>query len=400
VDVPDDKGEYIMRIFLWSGMETLLPYKETIDLFSAPPQDKFDLYLYIGNSNTGSRAPILEGDDGTVERTLLLNAQDLWEPASFAPLPDKTQIQGYNRYSSTEKASAFNGYSAGYTFAQDLVKEIPGRTIGIISNARGTVTGETWFKGDPSGRFDEAVRRTKEAQKSGVLKGIIISSPSDDTPGIVADLRAELGVTPEECPVIIQITVPLAQYASQRTAALNAAAVIPNSGYMENYGVSDIGDDTHLDRTAQQIYGIRAAEKVLELVYGIQKKLPEPVAGQKEAPPAEYKLKVGDLYMVPKGADPQMIGGQLMAPYRYVFEPLGVSAVWDGAAQTVTAVKGGDTVVLTVGSLSAAVNDGPVSLAAAPAIVDGEVMVPAEFSAAAFGRPYSYDDGTKTASIQ
>src|SRR5689334_5595211 len=48
----------------------------------APPKEKLDVYLLIGQSNMAGRAPIEEEDKAPVEHAYVLNGSDTWEPAT------------------------------------------------------------------------------------------------------------------------------------------------------------------------------------------------------------------------------------------------------------------------------------------------------------------------------
>ncbi|WP_436244952.1 copper amine oxidase N-terminal domain-containing protein [Paenibacillus sp. LjRoot56] len=58
--------------------------------------------------------------------------------------------------------------------------------------------------------------------------------------------------------------------------------------------------------------------------------------------------------------------GTVMVPMRPIFEALQANVSWDQSKKTVTAVKKEVNIQLTVGSLSAMVNDREVHLAKAP----------------------------------
>ena len=63
-----------------------------------------------------------------------------------------------------------------------------------------------------------------------------------------------------------------------------------------------------------------------------------------------------------EGASPVLIDGSNLVPMRVIFERLGASVKWDEASKTVTAIRAGREVVLTVGSSQALINGTATSL--------------------------------------
>jgi N-acetylmuramoyl-L-alanine amidase len=64
-----------------------------------------------------------------------------------------------------------------------------------------------------------------------------------------------------------------------------------------------------------------------------------------------------------------------LVPLRAIFEAMGAVVNWDDATQTVTATKGGTTVVLPIGSTSPSVNFEPRSLDVAAKIVNNRTLL-------------------------
>ena len=148
------------------------------------------IYLLIGQSNMAGRAPFTEDEAGVIERCFLLNAEDQWEPATN-PL---------NRYSTIRKGLGMQKLNPGYSFAKAMLQKDQGITLGLVVNAKGGSGSKEWSKGTKS--YDDAVRRTKAAQKSGKLKGILWHQGESDekdadylakVKALIADLRKDLG---------------------------------------------------------------------------------------------------------------------------------------------------------------------------------------------------------------
>ncbi|MEW9673076.1 stalk domain-containing protein [Ammoniphilus sp. 3BR4] len=96
---------------------------------------------------------------------------------------------------------------------------------------------------------------------------------------------------------------------------------------------------------------------------------------------------------------PQIIKGRTMVPYRVIAESLGGKVDWNATTRTVSVVKGGTTVKLTVGSTAAFTNNTKVTLDSAPVIVKGRTLVPVRFLSETLGLWVSWDGATNTVKI-
>lgn len=96
---------------------------------------------------------------------------------------------------------------------------------------------------------------------------------------------------------------------------------------------------------------------------------------------------------------PMIDNGRTLVPLRAIFEKMGATVSWDDAAKTATAVKGGLTVVVTIGSTSPTIN-GVVKPIDVPAkIVNGRTLAPMRFVCEAFGGTVSWDAAAYIASV-
>jgi hypothetical protein len=78
--------------------------------------------------------------------------------------------------------------------------------------------------------------------------------------------------------------------------------------------------------------------------------------------------------------------GRVRVPIRFISEQMGAKVEWDGAAQTVTIVREGLRIQLTVDQSMAVVNGRTIPIDAPPNLVPpGRVMVPLRFISEAFG---------------
>ncbi len=238
-----------------------------------------DLFLFIGQSNMASRAPIGKDDTGKLDGVLLLNKENKWEPAAFAVLPgnEKMGVQGYNRYSALEVQGKQNGFSSAYTFTQALLKQNPQAKPGLILNAIGGTSIAQWKKGAKDGFFDSTVARTKIAQQSGKLRAILwhqgesdanSKSYLQDLKAFVADLRTALGVSEKEVPFLAGQLLPCEKFAAFNANILTIAEVVPNAGCITSEGASDKGDKLHFNAESQKQLGERYAQLYLKLSAG------------------------------------------------------------------------------------------------------------------------------------
>jgi len=96
---------------------------------------------------------------------------------------------------------------------------------------------------------------------------------------------------------------------------------------------------------------------------------------------------------------PQIINGRTLVPLRVIFESLGATVDWNGATQTVTAIKGGTTVSLTIGSNILTKNGVGVELDVPAQLINDRTLVPARAVAEAFGATVGWIDATQTVTI-
>lgn len=80
-----------------------------------------------------------------------------------------------------------------------------------------------------------------------------------------------------------------------------------------------------------------------------------------------------------------------LVPLRAIFETLGASVSWDGATQTVTAVKDNTTVSLTLDNAVAKKNGETITLDVPAKAINGRTMVPVRFIADSFGVNVDWD---------
>jgi hypothetical protein len=242
------------------GLNTLA---SEVDSFSEP-QSGLHVYLLIGQSNMAGRAPLTESESETLERCYLLNHEGRWELIRH-PL---------NRYSTIRKGIEMQRMNPGYSFAKTLLDREKDISIGLVVNAQGGTRIEQWKKGTHF--YNEAIKRTKAAQETGTLKGILWHQGESDSGNhgaylqaltqLVRDLRNDLGddslpfvagqvyYHPENKPGTKQINAQIAKLPE----------VVPFTGVVSSEGLTAF-DNTHFDSQGMKILGERYAEEMLRI---------------------------------------------------------------------------------------------------------------------------------------
>ncbi len=227
-------------------------------------RENHHVYLLIGQSNMAGRAPFTEEEGEEIPRCFLLNGEDEWEPASN-PL---------NRYSTVRKDIGMQKMNPGYGFAKAMLTRQKEETIGLVVNARGGTRIELWEKGTEY--YEEAVRRTKIAQKTGVLKGILWHQGESNSrkpeaypeklKALIADLRKDLG-TPDLPVVVGQVFYD--EEDKPHTKRINELLAqlpdeVPFTGCVSSDGLKTY-DNSHFDTASMKELGRRYAQIMLEL---------------------------------------------------------------------------------------------------------------------------------------
>lgn len=226
--------------------------------------DKLDVYLLIGQSNMAGRAEIELQDRDTLKGVFLYTGieGDEWEKAAN-PL---------NKYSSIRKDISMQKLNPGYTFARDMSASAEGKKIGLVVNAKGGTSISLWAPG--SDFYIEAVKRTKDAMRFGVIKGIVWHQGESDaskyntyTPKVITlieALRDEFNMP--DLPVVVgqlsedkDLRIPFNQMIIQLPSK------VKNVGVVTSENTATI-DSTHFDATSQRLLGERYAREMLKLL--------------------------------------------------------------------------------------------------------------------------------------
>ena len=230
----------------------------------------FDLYVCIGQSNMAGRATLTPEVMDTLQNVYLLNDKGNFEPA----------VNPLNRYSTVRKDLSMQRLGPAYGFAKELTRKTK-RPIGLVVNARGGSSTNSWLKGSKDGYYEEALSRIRIAMKQGgALEAILWHQGEADCSNpeaykqklisLVKDLREDLNLP--ELPIVVgQIsqwnwtkreagTVPFNQMIKK------VSSFIPHSDWVSSKGLGWYKDekDPHFNTEAQLLLGKRYAKKILK----------------------------------------------------------------------------------------------------------------------------------------
>jgi hypothetical protein len=235
-----------------------------------PRKEQLHLILLIGQSNMAGRGTVETQDKVPHPRVLMLDKAGNWVPA-VDPLH-------------FDKAAA--GTGLGKTFGIKIAEANPEITVGLIPCAVGGSPIDSWKPGvfyppTKSYPWDDAIRRTKLALKSGVLKGILWHQGESDSNealaagyesklhDLISRLRSELGA-PETPFIVGQMgQFPERPWDKSRQQVDRAHQELPvkvaHTAFVSSLGLRDRGDKIHFDSASYRELGNRYAAAFLKL---------------------------------------------------------------------------------------------------------------------------------------
>ncbi len=220
--------------------------------------DNMQLFLLIGQSNMAGRGTVETRDQEVNPRIFMLDKDMKWVPAK-----DPVHF---------DKPSAGVGLCS--QFARDVLKKNPNITIGLIPCAFGGTRIDEWKPG--AKLYDNAVARTKEAMKKGVLAGILWHQGESDSgkPEIVkaypekfiamiAKLRKDLGA--EKVPLMIgELSRQNDKYADFNANLPDIVAKVQPCVLVKSDDLKLGKDNLHFDSQALRSFGSRYAEAYMK----------------------------------------------------------------------------------------------------------------------------------------
>jgi hypothetical protein len=229
-----------------------------------PAPANLDLYLMIGQSNMAGRG-VPGAEDKEPIPEVWVQAKDLsWKPAIDPLHYDKPEIAAVG---------------IGRSFAKAVMAARPGVSVGLIPAAFGGSALDEWKPGTT--HYNEAIRRTKAALKSGRLRGILWHQGEADSgkeplarsyaerfTAFIAQLRADLDA--KDVPVVLgelgRFYSSRAKYADVVVEQLKSIpSTVPHSAFVSAEGLTDKGDSTHFDTASLHEFGVRYAAAFLRI---------------------------------------------------------------------------------------------------------------------------------------
>ena len=236
--------------------------------FGATPRENFHVYLLIGQSNMAGRGKLDKDNRISAERVVKLENNCNWAAAN-EPLH-------------LDKISA--GAGLGASFARALADADPSVTIGLVPCAYGGTSLDEWMP--DRYLYKQAVLKTKEAMRRGVLKGILWHQGEADAGNLkkaatyaerlvkmMASLRRDLDAP--DVPVVVgelgpyldefvRINNSLREWKTVNEQIRLAAKRIPNCHCVSSEGlVETIGDNLHFSTPCLRILGRRYADAIM-----------------------------------------------------------------------------------------------------------------------------------------
>jgi hypothetical protein len=238
------------------------------------PDKAFHLYLLIGQSNMAGRGEVGAEDTEIHPRVYALDRSNQWAPASDPIHFDKPI------------AAVGPGLTFGKVMAD--LEPRPAVRVGLIPCAAGGSPITAWRPGvyweqTDSQPYGDALTRTRIAQQSGVLKGILWHQGESDSnendatryldrlEALIARLRSELGA-----PDVPFVAATLGDFVVSRNVwaqVVNDALCklpqrVDRTACVEATGLDHNGDNLHFDAASAHELGRRYAKAMVQLQHG------------------------------------------------------------------------------------------------------------------------------------
>ena len=242
-----------------------------------PPDSNFQLYLLIGQSNMAGRGALDAESQQTCPRVEMLTKDLAWKPATDPLHFDKP---------------AAAGVGPGLEFGKKMAEANPTVRIGLIPCAVGGTSIKVWVPGaedkdTKTHPYDDMLQRVREAQRAGVLKGILWhqgESDRNDSDAYGRELTDLITLLRKylKAPNLPFIAGELPGFNTNNAAATKKFnAVVQGLAMKEKYyvcvsaeGLHHKGDHLHCDAESARILGRRYAE----IMIALQKQHPDGVA--------------------------------------------------------------------------------------------------------------------------
>jgi hypothetical protein len=268
-------------------LATLVMLLGSVVSVCAAPDPNFHIYLCFGQSNMEGQGNIESQDKSVDSRFQVLCSYD-----------NCGSRKKGSWYDATPPLSCCSGAHLGPVdyFGRTLVKKLPehikvGVSVVAIAGCdiqlfekenyknyraesymQGTIQS---YGGNPYGRL---VEMGKEAQKVGVIKGILLHQGETNTgqnnwpsrvKAVYNDLIKDLGLNADEVPLLVGEVVRTdqgGQCGSMNNIIANVPSTIPNSYVISAQGLGHKGDNLHFSSASYRTLGERYAEQMLKVL--------------------------------------------------------------------------------------------------------------------------------------
>lgn len=231
----------------------------------APPSEKADIYLLIGQSNMAGRGVL-------TPENLLPAPANVWcldKGNNLTPLLEPIQFDGVGV-----------GASIGAEFGRRIAAAHPDRPVLLVPSARGGTRIDQWNPENPRSLYHEALARVRTAERYGTVKGVIWHQGESDATtnlapayaeklvALVTALRRDLA-NPGLPVVVGELGGFVGEPWGSRTADTRplvaevnrqlhtAAERLPNCAIVTAEGLGHKGDHLHFSAEAARTYGER-----------------------------------------------------------------------------------------------------------------------------------------------
>lgn len=237
---------------------------------SAQPKEgvdtNFHLYLLAGQSNMAGRGPLDSLCKETNPQIWMFDKKNKWVPAKDPVHFDKPESAGVG---------------PAIAFAKEMIKDNKNIRIGLIPCAWGGSSIKVWQPDSSyinhSHPYDDAIGRTKEAMKYGVLKAILWhQGESDNNQQAVANYMDRITVlingfrTEFNSPNLTFIAGEIGRFGKGVPPVNNVIDEIPNripfTSTVSSDGLKDKGDKLHFDAASARELGKRYATALKKMI--------------------------------------------------------------------------------------------------------------------------------------
>lgn len=350
------KNNTLLRIVL------LLCLLGTTAFSYAEPDPNFHIYICWGQSNMEGNAQIPSGDKtGVDERFQMLFSADGCNDGSNRKLG-----QWYTANPPLARCLGNSGFGPVDYFGRTLVKELdPAIRVGVIVVAvggadiqlfekdkyqqylNGLSPNDQWLKdyakeygSNPYGRI---IDLAKQAQKEGVIKGILVhqgetNSGQSNWPnrlkGVYENMLNDLGLKASEVPLLVGEVRHTGPCSGHNNVIKTVPNTIPTAHVISADGCAAAGDQYHFSADGYKLLGQRYAETMLKLLGDNpvqQSDISISVVATQESEPGKAEITVNvensSINSVDIYADDEVIAkGQTYFEWEYIEE--GTHSIW------------------------------------------------------------------------